>query len=74
LVKPRQVGSDTNATMIDKDTRVRAAREIAKTETEASVEVFHTLKRRGHPEAHPPTIFTIQKKEKMICPHKMIYS
>jgi hypothetical protein len=42
--------------MIDKDTRLRVARGIAKTETEASVEVFRALKRRGHPEAPPPTI------------------
>ena len=38
------------------DTRVRVARGIAKTETEASVEVFQTLKRRGHPDAPPPTM------------------
>lgn len=38
------------------DSRLRAARGIAKTETEASLEVFQTLKRRGHPEAPPPTV------------------
>ena len=42
--------------MLDMDTRLRAARGIAKTETEASIEVFQTLKRRGHPDAPPPTI------------------
>jgi len=42
--------------MIDIDTRLRVARSIAKTETEASVEVFETLKKRGHPEAPPPTV------------------
>ena len=42
--------------MLDIDTRLRVARGIAKDETEASVEVFTTLKRRGHPEAPPPTI------------------
>lgn len=42
--------------MIDMDTRLRAARGIAKTETEASQEVFQTLKRRGHPDAPPPTV------------------
>lgn len=42
--------------MLDMDTRLRAARRIAKTETEASTEVFQTLKRRGHPDAPPPTI------------------
>jgi hypothetical protein len=42
--------------MIDVDSRVRVARGIAKTETEASTEVFQTLKRRGHPDAPPPTV------------------
>ena len=42
--------------MIDIDTRLRAARGIGKTETEASIEVFQTLKRRGHPDAPPPTV------------------
>jgi hypothetical protein len=42
--------------MIDIDTRLRVARGIAKTETEASQEVFETLKRRGHPHAPPPTV------------------
>jgi hypothetical protein len=42
--------------MIDMDTRLRVARGIAKTETEASIEVFRTLKARGHPSAPPPTI------------------
>jgi hypothetical protein len=42
--------------MIDIDTRLRVARGIGKTETEASIEVFETLKRRGHPDAPPPTV------------------
>ena len=42
--------------MIDIDSRLRTARGIAKTETEASIEVFQTLKRRGHPDAPPPTV------------------
>ncbi len=42
--------------MIDMDTRLRAARGTAKTETEASIQVFQTLKRRGHPDAPPPTV------------------
>jgi hypothetical protein len=42
--------------MIDSDTRLRVARGIGKTETEASMEVFQTLKRRGHPDAPPPTV------------------
>ena len=42
--------------MIDMDSRLRAARGIAKDETQASIEVFRTLKRRGHPHSPPPTI------------------
>jgi hypothetical protein len=42
--------------MMDMDNRLRAARGIAKTETEASQKVFEVLKRRGHPDAPPPTI------------------
>lgn len=49
-------GQFWRSTMIDIDTRLRVARGIAKTETEASVEVFETLKERGHPEAPPPTV------------------
>lgn len=42
--------------MIDMDTRLRVARGIDKTETQASVKVFETLKARGHPDGPPPTI------------------
>ena len=42
--------------MLDMDSRLRVARDIAKTETLASIEVFKTLKRRGHPDGPPPTI------------------
>jgi hypothetical protein len=42
--------------MLDMDTRLRVARGISKTETEASTKVFQILKERGHPEAPPPTI------------------
>lgn len=42
--------------MIDVDTRLRVARGLAKTETQASVEVFETLKARGHPERPPATL------------------
>jgi len=42
--------------MIEMDSRLRVARGIAKNETLASVEVFRTLKRRGHPDGPPPTI------------------
>ena len=40
--------------MIDIDSRLRTARGIAKTETEASLEVFQTLQERGHPDEPPP--------------------
>jgi len=42
--------------MLDRNTRLRVARGIAKTETQAATEVFQILKRRGHPDAPPPTI------------------
>lgn len=42
--------------MIDMDNRLRVGRGIAKTETKACIEVFQTLKRRGHPHAPPPTV------------------
>ena len=35
--------------MLDMDSRLRVARGIAKTETQASIKVFQTLKARGHP-------------------------
>jgi hypothetical protein len=42
--------------MLDMDSRLRVARGVAKNETLASIEVFKTLKRRGHPDGPPPTI------------------
>lgn len=41
---------------MDIDSRLRVARGIGKTETEASVEVFEILKSRGHPDAPPPLV------------------
>jgi hypothetical protein len=38
------------------DSRLRVSRGIGKDETEASLEVFQTLKRRGHPDGPPPLI------------------
>jgi hypothetical protein len=38
------------------DSRLRVARGIAKDETQASLAVFQTLQRRGHPEGPPPLI------------------
>jgi hypothetical protein len=49
-------GQFWRSTMIDIDTRLRVARGMGKTETEASMQVFQTLKRRGHPDAPPPTV------------------
>jgi hypothetical protein len=42
--------------MMDRDSRLRVARGIAKNETLASIEVFQTLKRRGHPDGPPRTL------------------
>ena len=49
-------GQFWRSTMLDMDSRLRAACGIAKNETLASTEVFKTLKRRGHPDGPPPTI------------------
>ena len=51
-----ETGQFWRSTMIDMDARLRVARGIAKTETEASRTVFQTLKDRGHPDAPPPTM------------------
>ena len=42
--------------LIDPETRLRAARGLGKTETAASIEVFRTMQRRGHPVSPPPLI------------------
>lgn len=44
------------STMLDMDSRLRVARAIEKDETQASIGVFRTLKRRGHPDGPPATI------------------
>ena len=44
------------STMLAVDSRLRVARAIEKDETQASIGVFQTLKRRGHPDGLPPTI------------------
>ena len=49
-------GQFWRSTYLDTDSRLRVARGIAKSETQASLEVFQTLKRRGHPEGPPPTL------------------
>ena len=49
-------GQFWRSTMLDMDSRLRVARGIAKNETLASLEVFRTLKCRGHPDGPPPII------------------
>jgi hypothetical protein len=49
-------GQFWRSTLLDMDSRLRVARAIAKDETQASIEVFKMLKRRGHPDGPPPTI------------------
>ena len=49
-------GQFFRSTMIDTDSRLRAARGSGKTEKEASIAVFQKLKKRGHPDGPPPTI------------------
>lgn len=49
-------GQFWRSTLLDMVTRLRVARGIAKDETQASLEVFQTLKHRGHPDSPAPTI------------------
>lgn len=42
--------------MIESESRLRAARGIAKSETEAAIEAFEQLKGRGHPHSPPPLV------------------
>lgn len=49
-------GSFWISTLLDVDSRLRVTRGIGKNETEASREVFQTLKGRGHPNGPPPLI------------------
>jgi hypothetical protein len=49
-------GQFWRSTLLDMDSRLRVARGIAKDETQASLVVFQTLQRRGHPDGPPPTI------------------
>ncbi len=44
------------STMLDTDSRLRVARGLGKTETDASVTVFRKLKEHGHPDGPPPAI------------------
>ncbi len=49
-------GSFWISTLIDMDSRLRAAHGVGKDETEASLKVFQTLQQRGHPDGPPPLI------------------
>jgi hypothetical protein len=51
-----QTGEFMRSTMLDIDSRLRVATAVEQNETLASQSVFEILKRRGHPEAPPPTI------------------
>jgi hypothetical protein len=51
-----QIGEFMRSTMLDIDSRLRVATAVEQNETLASQSVFEILKRRGHPEAPPPTI------------------
>jgi len=51
-----QTGEFMRSTMLDMDSRLRVATAVEQNETLASQRVFEILKRRGHPEAPPPTI------------------
>jgi len=49
-------GQFFRSTILDVATRLRVTRGIGKTETDASIEAFETLKHRGHPSAPPPLV------------------
>ena len=51
-----KTGEFMRSTMLDIDSRLRVATAVEQNETLASQSVFEILKRRGHPEAPPPTI------------------
>jgi len=51
-----KTGEFMRSTMLDMDSRLRVATAVEQNETLASQRVFEILKRRGHPEAPPPTI------------------
>jgi hypothetical protein len=51
-----ETGEFMRSTMLDMDSRLRVATAVEKDETQASRSVFEILRRRGHPDAPPPTI------------------
>lgn len=51
-----QTGEFMRSTMLDMDSRLRVTTAVEQNETLASQRVFENLKRRGHPDAPPPTL------------------
>jgi hypothetical protein len=51
-----QSGEFWRCTLIESQTRLRAARGIAKSETQAAIEAFEQLRSRGHPHSPPPLV------------------
>ena len=51
-----EAGEVWQATMLDMGSSLWVARGIGADETQASIEVFQSLKERGHPDGPPPTI------------------
>jgi hypothetical protein len=51
-----QAGEFWRCTLIESETRLRAARGLAKNETEAAIEAFAQLKSRGHEHSPPPLV------------------
>lgn len=51
-----EAGEIWQSTMLDMDSRLRVARGIGANETQASIAVFRTLKRRGHTDGPPATL------------------
>ena len=49
-------GQFFRSTIVDIATRLRVARGIGKTETDASIEAFETLQQRGYPDVPPPLV------------------
>lgn len=55
-VESDEQGEFWRCTLMEVDTRLRVRHGIGPTETDASIELLHQLKRRGHPAAPPPLV------------------
>jgi hypothetical protein len=55
-IESESAGEFWRVRLIESETRLRAARGIAKTETRGAIEAFEQLKRRGHRHSPPPLI------------------